>query len=177
MIYKFRFKAAFLFARAKRSGKRKSTFKGDTSTSSCKLQLHINHGLPSSRHSRCGRMLKTCHRHVFLTHRQKKKHARGGHVTNIVLTLTAYQPPTSLLGAQLLRSEATNVPLARLLNAPTLGLPPCRRVNNTHARRWRFQYRYLLVLVHCVFAVGAPIGRPRAGNARPYKQDFAAPKI
>ena len=23
----------------------------------------------SSRHSRCGRMLKTCHRHVFLTHR------------------------------------------------------------------------------------------------------------
>ena len=35
--------------------------------------------VPSSRHSRCGRRLKTCHRHVFLTPRpSKKKNARGG---------------------------------------------------------------------------------------------------
>ncbi len=30
------------------------------------------HQLPSSRHSRCGRMLKTCHRHVFLTPRPRR---------------------------------------------------------------------------------------------------------
>ena len=34
-----------------------------------------SHRVPSSRHSRCGRRLKTCHRHVFLTPR----HAAGNH--------------------------------------------------------------------------------------------------
>ena len=36
--------------------------------------------LPSSWHSRCGRWLKMCHRHIFLTHRQRESqgsHRRG----------------------------------------------------------------------------------------------------
>ena len=47
--------APFLFAPAKRSGKRKEK---------------ALPWVPSSRHSRCGRRLKTCHRHVFLTPRR-----------------------------------------------------------------------------------------------------------
>ena len=48
-----------------------------------------------------------------------------------------------------------------------LKIPPCRRVNNTHARRWRFWCRQLLFSVHCVFVVGATIGRPRGRASVP----------
>ncbi len=94
--------------------------------------------LPSSRHSRCGRMLKTCHRHVFLTHRHKGAFLGCGASVGVRSDGRQVQPlrPVCALGTSPYTGEAFASAMGLVRKKAGLtGRPALRYTISGHAKK------------------------------------------